>query len=97
MLKPTAIIKQTTDYEGKPTINVSIVWSGATLDRPTSGGFGLKPTHLALAKRLAKAIDAGVVYLNPTVRTDVNGQTYVSSSCCVLGRTLNADLKRLGF
>jgi hypothetical protein len=32
-----------------------------------------------------------------TIKTDVNGKTYVSANCAVLGRMANADLARLGF
>ena len=31
------------------------------------------------------------------VTLDVNGKTYVSAASQVLGRRMNADLKRLGF
>jgi hypothetical protein len=91
-LRPTATIS--TDHEG---IHVVVTWEGAPLDRPSTGGFCLKPTHMALAKRLVKAIEAGVVYRTPSIERDVYGQTYVRAGCRVLGRRLNADLLRLGY
>jgi hypothetical protein len=100
MLKATAEIKNST-YDNFGTtvdgINVTVHWTGAQLDRPTSGGFGLKGTDRKLAERLRRAIDAGVVYVNPVVATDIYGKTYVASNCVVSGKHLNADLRRLGY
>lgn len=78
-------------------INVDIAWSGAKLDRPCTGGFGLRASDGELAKRLVAAINAQVVEVDPIVMRDVNGKTYVSSTSRVMGRRMNADLKRLGF
>jgi hypothetical protein len=68
-----------------------------TLDRADGIGFEFGPKHRELATRLAAAITAGVVFTAPEIKRDVNGRTYVSASCQVLGRHANADLKRLGF
>lgn len=76
-------------------IEVSPVWEG--VDRPTSGGWVLPATRTDLVKRLALAIEGGAACPNPVVRTDVNGKTYVDYGCVILGRRLNADLKRLGY
>lgn len=86
-----------TDIAGDPSITVHAVWSG--VDRPDVGGYALPDTARGhrLAARLVAAMRAGVVYPNPVVKTDVDGQTYVSASATVLGRMMNADLKRLGF
>ena len=92
MLTATANIIHRTDE-----IYVEVTWSGAPLDRPSTGGFGLKKSHLALANRLKRAIDAQAVHTDPEVKADTYGKTYVSARCRVLGRMLNADLKRLGF
>jgi len=51
----------------------------------------------ALGRRLCAAITAGVVVKDAKVLTDINGKTYVSFNSAVLGRYLNADLKRLGY
>ena len=51
----------------------------------------------ALASRLARAVRDGAVLTNPVVKTDVNGKTYISVDSQVLGRRINADLKRLGY
>ena len=80
--------------------SVEVVWStldGSKLDRPSTGGFGLAAQHGKLAARLVAAINAGAVYTGAAVVRDINGASYVSASCQVLGRTMNADLKRLGF
>ena len=78
-------------------ISVTPFWAG--VDRPQGHGFGLLNTaaHRKLAERLKAAIEAGVVFPNATVTVNVNGATYVDSDCLVGGRTMNADLTRLGF
>jgi hypothetical protein len=78
---------------------VKATWSSKTvkLDRTECISFGLKLTHGKLAQRLASAIDAGKIFTNPSIKTDVNGKTYVDARSTVMGRYLNADLKRLGF
>lgn len=67
------------------------------LDRIQVAAWGLKPCHGVLAERLARAIEAGVVLKADEIKRDVNGKSYLSTSSAVLGRTLNADLRRLGF
>lgn len=51
----------------------------------------------ALADRLAAAVDAGVVFTELEVATDVFNEKYVAHKTNVMGRYLNADLRRLGF
>ena len=70
---------------------------GVRIDRKDVMGFVLSKRHGALAQRLVRAIEAGRVYTVRTVATDVYGKTFLLTSVNVLGRTLNADLKRLGF
>ncbi len=50
-----------------------------------------------LAERLVRAIEAGKILVPVKVATDVLGKTYLAATSLILGRTLNADLKRLGF
>lgn len=78
-------------------ITVQAVWDG--VDRPTTHGYGLldTPSHRKLALRLKAAIEAGVVYPDPKIAVDNFGQTYVQASAKVMGKYMNADLKRLGF
>jgi hypothetical protein len=79
-------------------IAVTALWEGAEkVDRNHVYGMILSKTKRALAERLVRAIEAGVVISDLAIKTDVNGNTYVGSKSNVLGRTLNADLKRLGF
>ncbi len=92
MLKATAVIR-----EDAREITVDVIWSGEPLDRPHTGGFGLKLSHRALALRLKRAIDAQAVHVNPGVVKDVNGKSYVQADCRVLGRHMNADLRRIGY
>ena len=76
-------------------VAVHPVWSG--VDRPDTGGWTVSTTKMAL--RLVAAIRAGFVCTNPRVMTDVHGKTYVTHDghSRILGRRMNADLKRLGF
>lgn len=66
-------------------------------DRGGSYGWGLRPTHARLAQRLVAAINDGAVFADFRIGTDVHGQTYLSATSTILGRTLNADLTRLGY
>jgi len=79
------------------SIVVRISTYGLPVDRTYLYGISLKKTHLKLAERLKAAILAGAVFGLGTVHVDVNGKSFIHADCKVLGRTLNADLKRLGF
>jgi len=72
-------------------------YEGVPLDRKEVMGWGLPLKHAALAKRLVRAIEAGKVYDVKGVQTDVYGKSYLVAHSVVLGRTMSADLKRLGF
>ena len=68
-----------------------------TLIAPRVHSWGISLSHRKLAERLKAAILDGVVYYDIEKKTDVNGQTYASYKCRVLGRMMNAGLKRLGY
>lgn len=89
---PTAHV--THDADG---YHVRTTWSGPNLDRTDGIGYGLGPNHKRLAERLADAINAGAVFYNTELRTDVYGNTYVGAERRVMGKYANADLKRLGY
>lgn len=82
------------DAEG---LHISPIWQG--VDRPNTGGVLISdtPANRMLADRLKKAIEAGVCYRFESICTDRNGKTYVGAHAGFMGRTLNADLRRLGF
>jgi len=92
MLKATANIIERDD-----SLYVEVTWTGVELDRPSTGGICVKKTDRKLAERLKRAIEAQVVHVNPKVVKDLFQQTYVQSDCRVMGRRLNADLRRLGY
>ena len=96
-MNTTPVITEVTiepDEFFKGAINVSAVWAG--VDRPVSMSFSL--TNMKTAVRLAAAIGAGAVFVNPHVATDVNGQTYVTwDRSTVMAKYANADLRKLGF
>jgi hypothetical protein len=90
-------VETTLNEEG--AIIVQPVWKG--VDRPRVGGYSLAATKRKLAARLAAALASPSVYSaylgRCDLRTDIHGQTYISAFAPITGRTLNADLKRLGF
>lgn len=86
-----------TVYISRAENELRVVTEWAGVDRPIAHTFSLTATKISLAGRLVAAIKAGVVFTNPRVMVDVRGQTYVSHGITVIGRTMDADLKRLGF
>lgn len=88
-------IAQDDDEEGNQLV-VRPIWKD--VDRPSVGGWMLSAKARPLAERLKRAIEAGAVFTAGRIATDVDGRTYVATTGPrVLGRTLNADLKRLGY
>lgn len=83
--------------EDNSSIHINPIWAG--VDRPNTGGWCVPNDAKGkkLAKRLAAAIMAGACAKFQKVSTDRNGKTYVSCGHEVIGRRINADLKRLGF
>jgi len=76
-------------------ITVSTHVVGVEVDRTELMGYSVG--NLALARRLAHAIKAGKVFGPASIATDIAGRTYVRTDACVIGRRMNADLRRLGF
>lgn len=82
--------------EDETGIIISPIWKG--VDRPNVGGWGLLRTDRPMAERLKKAIEDGAIHRDARIEKDVDGRTYVTSTeIFVLGRTMDADLKRLGY
>jgi hypothetical protein len=77
------------------SLHVEPIWKG--VDRPNVGGWAVGPTHRALAERLCRAVRSGAAFGDVTAKVDVNGATYINASHLVLGRHMNADLRRLGY
>ncbi len=50
-----------------------------------------------LAERLVRAINEGKAVTNIRIQKDIHGVDYVTGEQHFIGRTLNADLKRLGY
>jgi hypothetical protein len=74
------------------------VWARyAGVDRPVTSGISCGPNR-KLAERLRQAVLAGkAINRKAKVLVDVDGKTYADSTWEVMGRYLNADLKRLGY
>lgn len=89
-----------TEYEQNDRLEVAAHWEDCEADHNYAIGWGFgKPTKRtrALAERLVKAVNAQVVFGEPTIAKNVHGFTYVSTLPNCGGRWMNADLKKLGF
>lgn len=95
-VEASAVATAFREENGEWTVEASFV-SDVQVDRPNTRGWGLGPKHEALANRLVRAINDGVIFSDFRKGTDVNGHTYITATSNVLGRTLNADLRRLGY
>lgn len=92
-LAPAELI---TNADGSLTVRVT--WEPQPgLDRLDAYAWGLKSTHRALAARLIRAINDGAIITPGPAYTDVDGNTGFHSRSTILGRTMNADLRRLGY
>lgn len=86
-----------------PTLNGEIDSLSVTAfaDGERIAGWGLKSSHRKLADRLVKAIESGKIFRwHDAYAIRVNGelvQIKAGWHANVLGRTMNADLKRFGF
>ena len=96
---PSASMENDVDHEGKPAIVVNVHWTpvDGTLDRPDCGGYLIQAKHKKLVLRLMSAINAGVATKFLGIGVDIAGKTYVLSESQVMGKYMNADLKRLGY
>lgn len=74
---------------------VRITWPCANTDR--KDGITYAGLTRDVAERLVIATHAGAIMLNPEIRTDAFGNTFVSATLTLRGRTVNADLTRLGW
>ena len=92
-----ATVERTLDHDGRSVIAVDVFAEGIDLDRPRVYGWSFGAHSMPLARRLARAVEAGAVLALGGVARDVNGSTYLQSTARVLGRTMNADLRRLGY
>lgn len=82
--------------DARDGFKVEVHWDHPSgLDRPKT--YSILVGSKKLAERLARAIEAGVVVTNPSLATDIDGNTFVACDHNVMGRTLDADLKGLGF
>lgn len=79
-------------------VSTEITFKGVT-DQMMSYSFAVSPANRKLATRLQKAINAGKIFTNLRVAqtTVAPVRNIILSDHTVLGRTMNADLKRLGF
>lgn len=94
-MKPTAKVlkpSETTCPVSEGYVLVEFHWNG--VDRPCT--YGISCTEKD-APRLVAACNDGVLFSKPTVSRDSEGKTYVNATCNVLGRHLNADLRKLGY
>ena len=94
---------ETFTYPGEttPSVRVAVQWKPQDgLDRLDAHAWGLgrdSANARRLAQRLVRAIEAGVVLYPSGAYTDATGARGVHCSSRILSRTMNAELRRLGF
>lgn len=91
------VAEETDALMGKTFLTVWPMWrlSDGTEDRGFGYGVG---NNRRLAERLVRAMEAGAVFYNVAERVrDADGSHYVGASSHVMGRYMNADLRRLGY
>lgn len=82
--------------DGGWTVEAKFV-TDTEVDRPGGYPWSLRPRDAALAARLVRACEAGVVFSDFRMGTDINGKTYLTAWNNISTRTMNADLARLGY
>lgn len=70
---------------------VGPVWEG--VDRPYTGGTHVAEKYLA---RVKVAILSGLATPNARIATDIAGKTYVACDHVLIGKYINACLKKIG-
>lgn len=96
-IEATAVATATRRENGEWHVDVKFVPTTITVDREDGYGWALRPNHAALAARLVRAVNAGAVFSDFRMGTDVNGKTYIHANGNVRGRAANADLRAIGF
>ena len=89
------IVRIPADGDMPEHLSVHAIWTG--VDRFDVGGWTVGKNDVVLAERLQRAIIAGAAFCDIQILTDKNGQTYVGATSVILGRKMNADLRKLGF
>lgn len=98
MTTPTPYVAYTTvTPNARGSWDVATTWVVADdcLDRTDGMGFGFQ--HRDLAERMARAIEDGAIFLDPEVRTDADGRTYVHATAATIGKYADVDLARMGY
>lgn len=65
------------DFPVPGSLSVHPVWKG--VDRPDGFGYAFRPNDHQYAYRLRDLILSGRAYDGATIKTDINGKTYVSA------------------
>lgn len=88
---PTAVMPQITIRVSTKAIVDGIEYPKLSYSMPNT------PSNVKLAARLAKAIEDGKVFVNCEMSKTAEGKPYLKSDIRVFGRSMNADLKRIGY
>lgn len=94
--EPTLVDVEWQADEAAGTLTIYPIYAGVDVQR----GVGMSLRYgkdTKLGQRLVAAIRAGATHAPTGIATNVDGKTYALTDVKVMGRTLNADLKRLGF
>lgn len=94
-LTPTATMQP--DAEHPSWWLVSTTWASSLPNLDRYDGIGYLCSSKRNAERLCRAINAGAVFADPRIAFDIYGAAYVATTSRVMGKYMNADLKRLGY
>ena len=78
-------------------ITITPIWTGVDRARTSSLTLVNKPSNMALANRYKRAIESGAAFCHVELTHDSKGKSYIHAVENVMGRYLNADLKKLGY
>jgi hypothetical protein len=96
-IEATAVATASRTPNGEWHVDAKFIPATITVDREDGYGWALGPKHATLAARLVRAINAGAVFSNFVMGTDVNGKTFIHANANVRSRAANADLRAIGF
>lgn len=85
------------ELDGVEEIHVTVFCLDNRLSQQHVMAWLLPKGKMFLAFRLACAVHAGAVLLDPEIKISNGGKNYLSTRCVVRGRCMNADLCSLGY
>jgi len=76
-------------------IIIAPIWKD--VDRPNVGGIGIPSRDAAFVPKIEQAMRDGAFWSRAEIKVDSAGQTYVCVTERVVGRTMKATLREIGY